>query len=141
MSLRVGRMVALSLAVVLAGCGDDSFDPTVDNVAGIYSATTFTVTTVEGTVDVLAEGGSVTLTLDPDGTTTGRLLVPEGGENGEDVDEDLAGTWGLDGNRVGFDQEADTFIGELDFTASEDRLTTEGTFTGETVNLVLTKSD
>jgi hypothetical protein len=90
---------------------------------------------------LLAEGASVTLILEADGTTTGRLFVPGGGENGEDVDEDLAGTWALDGSTVGFDQQSDTFISELDFTASENRLTMEGTFTGETVRLVLSKSD
>jgi hypothetical protein len=42
---------------------------------------------------------------------------------------------------VTFSQDADTFIRDVEFTASEDRLTGEGTLDEETVRLVLSKSD
>jgi hypothetical protein len=35
---------------------------------------------------VLLGGGSLTLNLDADGTTTGHLFVPGGGEAGKDLD-------------------------------------------------------
>ena len=133
---------ALALAVALAGCGDDdNFSPTVENVSGSYSAASFTLTTATGTIDLLALGAEVTAVLNPDGTTTGHLSVPGGGENGEDVDADLTGTWTLTGNTVTFDQEGDTFLRDVDFTAAENTLTGEFTAEGETARLVLAKSD
>jgi hypothetical protein len=138
----LGAPTALALAVVLSSCGDDDgFSPTVENVSGSYSAASFTLTSAAGTVDLLALGSEVTAVLAPDGTTTGHLLVPGGGEGGEDVDEDLAGTWTLTGNTVTFNQTSDTFIRDAEFTAGENTLTGEYTAEGETVRLVLAKSD
>jgi hypothetical protein len=142
MRVRFGRMLTLGLALILAGCGDDdSFSPTVENVSGTYAPATFTVTSATGTVDLLALGAEVSLTLDPDGTTTGELFVPGGGEGGEDFEADLAGTWTLEGSTVTFNQTTDTFIGEVEFTAERDRLTAEDTGSGQTVRLVLEKTD
>jgi hypothetical protein len=132
----------VALAALVAGCGDDDgFTPTPDNVAGSYSAATFTVTSPAGTVDFLALGAQVDVTLSTDGTTTGHLSVPGAGENGEDVEADLTGTWSLSGSTVTFDHEDDTFIRDLEFTATRDQLTVDDTFGDETVRLVLTKSD
>jgi hypothetical protein len=45
MRSRIGSRGALVLAVALGGCGDDdTFSPTMETVAGSYSAATFTVT-------------------------------------------------------------------------------------------------
>jgi hypothetical protein len=132
----------LTLALVLASCGDDnSFSPTVENVAGSYSASSFTLSTTAGTVDLLALGATVEVTLASDGTTTGRLFVPGGAEGGGDLDEDLTGTWTLAGSTVTFNQTADTFIRDAQFTASRNRLTGEGTFSGQTVRLELTRHE
>jgi hypothetical protein len=130
----------LALAALFAGCGDDDpFSPTVDNVSGSYSAETFTLTTDAGTVDLLALGAEVTVELAADGTTTGQLFVPGVGVNEEDFEADLAGTWTLTDSTVTFSQDADTFIRDVEFTASENRLTGEETFGEETVQLVLGK--
>jgi hypothetical protein len=138
----LGAPTALALAVVLIGCGDDdNFSPTVENVSGSYSAASFTLTTVAGTVDLLALGASVTAVLAPDGTTTGHLSVPGAGEGGEDVEEDLTGTWTLSGSTVTFDIGSDTFLQDVEFTAGENTLTGEFSEAGETARLVLTKSD
>ncbi|HEX2218238.1 MAG TPA: hypothetical protein VHG35_05500 [Gemmatimonadales bacterium] len=137
------RAVALCAAMAIAACGDDdSFSPTVDNVAGSYTATTFTVETdLVGTVDLLAAGATVSAVLDADGTTTGRLFIPEGDDDGSDLDVDLAGTWTLAGDTVTFSQTGGSFITDVDFVASENRLTGEGTFDDTDVLLVLTKDD
>lgn len=127
--------------MILAGCGDDSFSPTVENVSGSYSATTFTATSPAGTIDLLALGSLVSVTLAPEGTTTGRLFVRGGGEDGEDLDEDLTGTWTLSGNTVTFSQAADTFIRDVTFTAARNRLTADGTFGDQTLHVVLTKAE
>ena len=130
----------LALAVGAMACdGDDSFSPTVETVAGSYSATTFTLTSVGGSINLLAGGATLTLNLATDGTTTGRLFLPDGELDGSDLDEDLAGTWSLTDSTVTFDQTAATFIPEIDFIASSNRLTGEGSFSGGTLRLVLTK--
>jgi hypothetical protein len=108
-------------------------------VAGSYTATTFTLSTVVGEIDLLAGGATVTLDLDANGTTTGRLLVPGGNTDGSDLEEDLTGTWSLTDSSVTFDQSEATFIPEIEFIASENRLTGEGSFSGGTLRLVLTK--
>lgn len=61
------------------------------------------------------------------------------GENGADVDEDLAGTWTLESTTVTFDQSGDPFIRDVPFTAERNRLSAEGTFNGVIVRAVLTK--
>ena len=85
------------------------------------------------------ELSDVTLDLATDGTTTGRLFVPEGELDGSDLDADLTGTWSLTDSTVTFEQSADSFIPDVDFIASSNRLTGEGTFSGGTLLLVLTK--
>jgi hypothetical protein len=132
----VGR---IALLFTLAGCGDDGFEPTVDSVAGTYHATTFTFDGGSGTTDLLAAGASVTVTLAPDGTTSGRMFVPGVGEGGSDLDADLAGTWSLSGTTVTFDQAADTFIRDTPFTATRSRLHGQENSGTEVVVLILTK--
>jgi len=132
----VGR---LTLWLSLVGCGDDGFSPTVDSVAGTYHATTFTFDGGSGATDLLAAGASVTVTLAPDGTTSGRMFVPGVGEGGGDLDADLAGTWTLSGTTVTFEQDADTFIRDIPFTAAPSRLRGQETSGTEVVELVLTK--
>jgi hypothetical protein len=131
-------VVICTLGAIACG-GDDSFSPTVENVAGSYTATTFTLSSVVGTINLLGTGAIVTLNLASDGTTTGRLFVPGGADDGSDLDEDLVGTWSLTDSTVTFEQVADTFIPDVDFVASANRLTGEGTFSGGTIRLVLTK--
>jgi hypothetical protein len=90
------------------------------------------LTTSSGTIDLLATGSEISVTLAPDGTTTGRLFIPDVGEGGTDVEGDLTGTWTLSGSTVTFDQAADRFIRDVEFTAERDRLTSEGTANEET---------
>lgn len=136
------RAAGLALALALAGCGDDDggLGPTVEDVAGSYSATSFLLISGDAEFDLLALGASVTATLAPDGTTTGRLFVP-GGVGGEgEVDEDLAGTWSLSGTTVSFVPAASTLISELDFAVGPNTLTGEGVYMGAVLSLVLSKT-
>ncbi len=137
----ISAMIAAGLTLSLAACGDDAFSPTVENVSGSYTAQTFTATSGAGTVDLLALGAEVSVTLEEDGDTSGDLFVPGGGEGGEDLEADLAGTWTLSGSTVTFNQDADTFLRDVEFTAEEDRLTAEGEFSGQTLRVVLTRTD
>lgn len=140
-TLRRGA-AAVGFGVLLISCGgDNGFTPTVENVSGSYSALSFTIESSVGTLDLLALGALVEATLDPDGTTSGRLFVPGADDDGGDLDEDLTGTWTLEGNTVTFSQTGDTFIRDVPFTVTEGRLTGEGTFEGQTIRLVLEKTE
>ena len=129
-------------AVALAGCGgdDNPFSPTVANVAGTYNATLFTATNSTGTLNLLSLGATVHVVLNPDGTTTGHLFVPDLGQEDGELDADLTGTWTLSGSTVTFSQTADTFIRDVEFTASQNSLESEGTFDGTTLHLALAKT-
>lgn len=104
------------LAVVLpAGCGYDSTAPAPPVIEGAYHATIFT-TAVHGIVtDRLAEGGSITITLNGDGTTTGSLFASGAGVS-------MAGTWDTDGSVVHFHQDVNTFVRQTPFEVSPDAL-------------------
>jgi hypothetical protein len=141
MRRRAFRFAPAALLLLLACGGSDSFTPTEETVAGTYEASTFTLTSFSGTTDLLLAGATVDATLAPDGTTSGRLFVPGGEEDGSDLDEDLTGTWTLTGQTVTFNQTADTFIGEAEFTAGRNTLTAEGAFDGVNIFLQLVKAD
>ena len=138
-----GWLGAWSLAaVVLAGCGgddDNGFSPSVATVSGTYNASQFTATTSGQPVNLLALGATVHVVLNPDGTTTGHLFVPDVVGQGE-VEADLTGTWTLSGSTVTFSQSADTFIRDVEFTAAQNSLEADGTFEGTTLHLALAKT-
>lgn len=134
------RGLIVATVMLAPACGDDSsFSPTVENVSGTYHATTLTATQGNISTDLLALGATITMTLNANGTTEGRLLGPGLDEGGEDLDVDLAGTWTLADGIVTFDQQGDSFIPDLPFTAGENRLTTNGTAGPATIHLVLSK--
>jgi hypothetical protein len=141
MRLRPHRVVIGALLFLLACGGDDGFTPTEETVVGAYEAASFTATSGVGTTDLLALGSIVDATLDADGTTSGRLFVPGGDEDGSDLDVDLTGTWALDGDTVTFDHSGDTFIRDVPFIAGRNTLTAEGTFGGVALFLRLVKAD
>lgn len=134
-------VVALMLALALVSCGgEDAFSPTVESVTGSYAASALTLTSSVGTTDLLALGSTVAITLDANGTTSGRLFVPGGDDDGGDLDVDLAGTWTLSGSTVTVSQTADSFIRDVGFTAGPDQLNGEGEFSGAVIRLVLRKA-
>jgi hypothetical protein len=138
---RIRATIALTLALALGSCGgEDTFSPTEESVAGSYSASVLTLTSSVGTTDLLALGSTVDITLAANGTTSGRLFVPGGDDNGGDLDVDLTGTWALSGSTVTFNQTGDSFIRDVEFTAGPDQLNGEGEFSGAIIRLVLRKA-
>jgi len=134
-------ILALALALALGSCGgEDTFSPTVETVAGSYTASLLTLSSTVGTTDLLALGSTVAITLAVGGTTSGRLFVPGGADDGSDLDVDLAGTWALSGSTVTFQQAGDTFIRDIEFTAGPNELNGQGMFSGAIIRLVLGKT-
>lgn len=142
---------ALAVLAVIVACDESIVPPeeatpaviALEDVLGAYTAVTMTTTTGGSTTDQLARGTTLDLTLNADGTTTGRLFVPDGREEGGDLDADLAGTFSYDADtgELSFEQEADTFVRDMVFTAvrAEDviQLEAERAFGGTTVRTVL----
>jgi hypothetical protein len=141
MKTMIRPSVVLCLALALAACGDDDdgFNPTVDDVAGSYTASAFTLNSGNGELDLLAIGSSVTTTLNADGTTGGHLQVPGGVGGQPAIDEDLAGTWSLSGTTVTFSPTASSLLTDVDFAVGPNTLTGEGIYMGSVLLLVLTK--
>lgn len=128
-------LAILALATLGSTACDDATDPDLPDVPARYEATTFIGHADAGDVDVLAAGGSITLELDADGTTTGTMFVPGGDEDGSDYTADLTGTWTLNGDLVTLDHAADTFLRDVTFTYDDGRLVSESAF----ADVVLTR--
>lgn len=133
------------IVTLLVGCADSTepsehkTGPTVEEVSGAYEATTFT--TQEGSIvtDQLLRGSSLALNLSSSLTTTGRLFVPRGAEDGSDFTADLAGSWQLRSDTVLFLHPADTFIRDMVFVFAEQRLSGQESFGNTTVKVVLSR--
>jgi hypothetical protein len=118
----------ISLIFVMGACGEDPIGPedngadpiTLEEVFGAYTAATITTTEGGITTDQLARGTTLDLTLNADGSTSGRLFVPDGNEDGGDLDADLEGTFSFDeaNGEVTFEQAADTFVRDMVFAAA-----------------------
>lgn len=150
MTSKFRTLAVLIASLALGACGDspsgsDSQKIRREQVAGNYRfskefGTTEFKTTQGGTVtDQLARGASLTISLATDGTTTGRLIVPGGNEDGGDLNADMAGTWTLDDDTVNFDQNADTFVRDLPFKVRENRLEGDRAFNDTRVQMTLAK--
>jgi hypothetical protein len=136
--MRVFLSVLAGMFLLASACDDSPTGPTTADVAGSYEATTLTVTDGGTTTDALAEGASIAVTLDGDGTTSGTFVVPGSmSESGEEEVLDLEGSWTLEGRNVSLDHEADTFLRDMTFEVGDGRLEGEETFGSETVRVVL----
>ncbi len=134
------QLSQLLACVAVVACSVDPFVPTVERVAGDYTAHFLMTNDSSAAVDWIAHGATLTLGLARDGSTSGHLFLPGGGAGGADVSADLAGVWLLVGGTVSFGQTADTFVRNMDFVPSEGRLSGDHTFAdGKRVRVVLTK--
>jgi hypothetical protein len=142
------RPVTFTLAVVAAtsACDDDPLEPvpiTEESILGTYVATQLDVTVAGSTMDLLDEGAEITITLADDGTTSGRLFVPEGNDDGSDLDASLDGTFVFDddADEVSLNPGTENVLEGVTFTASREdgqiRLTGTRTFFGTRVDVTL----
>ena len=139
----VRRISALAFAGALllgAACSDDDdHDPTgpsVSEVAGSYTATRLTATSLFLTEDVLQSGGSLTAVFNTNGSVTGHAKVPS-----QAVDQDFAGQWKIDDGKIEIEQvAADTFFEDLKFTLVNNTLVADQTINAVRIQVTLTKN-
>ena len=114
----LAAVTAVAVVGALSACGDDGLiDP--NPVAGAYTATTFRATpTGLSEIDVLAQGGSLVITIGPDNTTVGTLSLPAVVTGDVALQASMVGTAEVNGSGVTFDQAADTFVRDLNWTFS-----------------------
>ena len=129
------RLRHLSCAVLLTAAGCGSTAPTVTEVSGFYHAVVFMTTENGVTTDQLLERSSLVMRLLPDGTMTGHLAIPA-----DSVSENIGGTWALNGDKVTFVQQADTFVRDLTFTAMTNTLLADQTIGAVRIRIRLEKS-
>ncbi|HKP15564.1 MAG TPA: hypothetical protein VJT85_05850 [Gemmatimonadaceae bacterium] len=85
-------LLALIPLLSLASACENSVSITGDVLAGSYTATSFVVTqTGQPPVDVLSKGGSLTINIAADSTTTGTLVLPAGAIPGQAGTADMKG--------------------------------------------------
>jgi len=134
-----------TLLVVLPGCdllgsGDDDSPP---SVTGSYETERLVVRTDTGTVDALARGTFIEMSLRPDNTVANGVLFVSAEFTEEDTQGsrriEFGGTWSRPNDRtITFDHQADTFIRETEWHASNDTLRTE---TGEVRAVLVRRAD
>jgi hypothetical protein len=102
--LPVRRSAVLAALLAASACSDLA-GVRVGDVIGSYEAT---ILVAEGQ-DVLAAGGSLTLSLEGNGLMSGTLNLPASVSGGP-LDVDLSGTWSLVDRTVLLFQNSDTFV-------------------------------
>ena len=131
--IKSARHAVLALAF-LAAC-ESSTDPSMESLAGTWSATTFTTTENGVTTNQISQDAFLGLTLTASGGVTGVLILPN-----DNVNESMAGSWTLNGNTVTFNQSADTFVRDMPFTLQGDgTLVGDATFGGVRIQITLTR--
>ena len=106
--------VSSIVAVLAAVACSDSFQPTVDNVVGSYTARRFTTTDSIGTTDLVKAGAVFYVTLGPRGETDGYVYIPAIGSDPEVV-EDIHGTWTMSRGIILIEQTGGTFVERMGF--------------------------
>ena len=105
--MRTGPMFLAVAAIIACGGGDSTAPPSV--LAGSYNAVQFVTTGSSGQTNQILAGSTLSINLNPNGSTTGHLHVAASGGNSA-FDADMAGTWTQTGNSVTFSQVADSFV-------------------------------
>lgn len=128
----VARVACALLVIGTLGCEDAG-------LAGTYQATTFTMRPTGGsTTDILAAGGSITLTIAADMSTSGSLKIPSSVQGGP-VNISLLGSAGRTGDEVTLNLVSDTFLRDARWTFDGSSLSTIYTSGGVTAIVTLSK--
>jgi hypothetical protein len=127
------------LALAAACASEEGTGPTRESVAGQYVATSFTTTEDGDDTDQLAQGATLSLTLNANGTAAGQLFIPAESTGEDELDASMAGTWTLEGSTVRLTQTADTFVRDTDWQVSGNALVADETFGSLRMRITLTR--
>ena len=137
---RIAFVASVIVAGASAGCGgsDPVVLPKVD-ITGNYVATRFIVTpTGKPSIDVLQRGGSLTMNIAADKTTSGTLFVPQD-VIGSSTTASMAGTAQQIGNAVKFVQTADSFVRQVGWLAGGGTIATDVNDGSARIEVLLTR--
>lgn len=130
------RKAWLALALVvpaLTGCKDEELQ-------GTYTATSFTyATTGAAAKDVLAAGGSITLTIFNNFTTSGTMSIPASVTGGSAVQVSLLGEASRQGDQVTLQLITDSLLDGIVLTHSGGSLTGTAIASGTTITVTLSR--
>jgi hypothetical protein len=130
--------LACALIVSITACGDSNGPGVLHEVTGTYTATELKTTTAGVTTNQLAAGASVSLVLNSDHTTLGRLFIPA--STSPAIDASLVGTWAFLANGdIDLTMAADTFLRDMVFGVSDNELVGDQTFGTTRIQIVLTQ--
>lgn len=135
----------LGPAIGLVACDDptEPVDIAREDILKTYDAFLLTTTTNGFTINHLAAGATLNLTLRADGSTAGRVFIPDVDEGGGDFEASLDGQFRFDEetDEVTLQHAADTFLRDMILTATgfEGGVQLEGeeTFSGTLIRLIL----
>ena len=140
-TIRRFRRLALVPALLLAVACENSVSIQPDILAGSYAATSFVVTqTGQPSVDVLAKGGSLTINIAADSSTTGTLVLPAGVPGGQAGTADMKGKiFRRSDGTFQFDQTENTFVEALVWQQFTDALVSTSFLINTQVQITLRK--
>jgi hypothetical protein len=136
--MKTPQLLAVA-ALSVAACSG-AFEPNVQNVSGFYFAQTFTTDSAGESKDWVGLGATLGLLLNPNRSASGLLILPRFPNDSAPPIERLTGTWTLTGNTVRFVDDADTFIRDVTWAVTKNRLSSDTTLDGVTIHIVLTRS-
>lgn len=138
---RTGRLTVLAplIVAIVGGCsGSDPVSPE-RRLAGRYEAISWTIVSVNQTIDMLEEGSHLWIELRSDGTTDGEFFTPEGAApQPQERTVSMEGTWSVDAHDVvSFVMEGDTYVQQVEWQFAADRLESEFSIGGYTTTTIL----
>jgi len=139
--LRRFSLLALIPALALASACADHVTIVGDVIPGTYTATSFRLTPDGNpTTDVLAKGGSLTITIAADNSMTGLLSLPAGVVTPEAATADMSGVLvqKADGT-YRFDQPVQSFIKDLSWQQFTDAFVSTSYMGGVQFQITLRK--
>lgn len=131
---------AAALTTVAAvGCSSDS-TTAPESIAGSYQANTLTLSQAGQSLDALARGVKLSLSINSSNATTGTLYTPASLNGGVEETLNFTATAVRTGNTVRFNNTSeDALVGELTFTASGNTLRADQTLSNVRYVVVLTR--
>ena len=139
------KFIPMLLAIAAISACSDPTSLSKDGPAGKYVAITLVTTSNATPSNELAAGGTFTIDLARNGTTSGHLhLVATAGHPA--LDADMSGTWVRTGDTIDFTQAADTFVRDMTFTIEQISdtawfLVGDQTFAGTRINVRLAQDN